>query len=69
MNPLLRPNEEVRDALNRNLPIVALESTLITHGFPADRRRHIDGGPVGGPVAMWSLVGGRPSTFRRTRWG
>lgn len=27
-------NEEVRFALNNNKPVVALESTIITHGMP-----------------------------------
>jgi pseudouridine-5'-phosphate glycosidase len=31
---LLRPTDEVADALRAGLPVVALESTLITHGLP-----------------------------------
>lgn len=31
---MLRINEEVRHALKNNLPVVALESTIITHGLP-----------------------------------
>lgn len=32
---LLRPSEEVRDALDAGRPVVALETTLVAHGFPA----------------------------------
>lgn len=31
---LLNMNEEVKDALNQNKPIVVLESTIISHGMP-----------------------------------
>lgn len=34
MNPNLTFSPEVTDALNENRPVVALESTLITHGLP-----------------------------------
>lgn len=34
MNPNLTFSPEVADALNENRPVVALESTLITHGLP-----------------------------------
>lgn len=34
MNPHLDLAPEIRDALNNDQPIVALESTLITHGLP-----------------------------------
>lgn len=34
MHELLEFSEEVREALKRNLPIVALESTIISHGMP-----------------------------------
>jgi pseudouridylate synthase len=34
MNPLLHISEEVRAALNAEQPLVALESTIITHGMP-----------------------------------
>ncbi len=34
MNPLCHPSDEVRDALDRGAPVVALESTIITHGMP-----------------------------------
>lgn len=33
-NPLLTFSEEVRDALHTNKPVVALESTVISHGLP-----------------------------------
>ena len=33
----LRVDEEVADALAEQRPVVALESTLLTHGLPADR--------------------------------
>lgn len=41
MNPVLQPNPEVRDALANRLPIVALESTMLTHGLPPHRRRDV----------------------------
>jgi pseudouridylate synthase len=34
MNPLLHLSEEVRAALDAGKPVVALESTIITHGMP-----------------------------------
>ena len=34
MNPILHIAPEVGDALARGLPVVALESTIITHGMP-----------------------------------
>jgi len=34
MNPYLDISEEVGDALRVNMPVVALESTIITHGMP-----------------------------------
>ncbi len=34
MNPYLDLSEEVDDALRMHMPIVALESTIITHGMP-----------------------------------
>ncbi|MBN2875488.1 MAG: pseudouridine-5'-phosphate glycosidase [Spirochaetales bacterium] len=37
MNELLDLNDEVRDALGRGAPIVALESTIISHGMPYPR--------------------------------
>lgn len=33
----LRVDEEVRQALEQGRPVVALETTLVTHGFPAPR--------------------------------
>src|SRR5688572_21856340 len=33
-NALLRLADEVRDALDRGAPVVALESTIISHGMP-----------------------------------
>lgn len=33
-HPLLQYSEEVRDALNSGMPVVALESTVICHGLP-----------------------------------
>jgi len=32
IDPVL--TDEVRDALDRGLPVVALETTLVSHGFP-----------------------------------
>jgi pseudouridine-5'-phosphate glycosidase len=32
--PVTRPSEEVRDALAAGRPVVALESTIVTHGMP-----------------------------------
>lgn len=37
MNELLNLSEEVREALERRAPVVALESTLIAHGMPWPR--------------------------------
>lgn len=34
MNQYLQINQEVQNALDNNLPIVALESTIISHGMP-----------------------------------
>lgn len=34
MNEYLSYSDEVRDALEMNAPVVALESTIISHGFP-----------------------------------
>lgn len=39
--PLLAFTEEVEDAIADRRPIVALESTLLAHGLPADRRREV----------------------------
>ena len=33
-SPYLRVSEEVRQAISENRPVVALESTIYTHGFP-----------------------------------
>ena len=33
-NNYLDIKEDVRDALENNLPVVALESTIISHGMP-----------------------------------
>jgi pseudouridylate synthase len=35
LNELLSVSEEVREALDAGLPVVALETTLVAHGFPA----------------------------------
>ena len=35
MTPLLQVSQEVRSALADGLPVVALETTLVAHGFPA----------------------------------
>lgn len=37
MNGLLLVAEEVREAITRDQPVVALETTLVTHGFPWPR--------------------------------
>ncbi len=34
MNEYIDIKEEVKDALDRNIPVVALESTIISHGMP-----------------------------------
>ncbi len=34
MNPLLQFSAEVKNAMQNNLPVVALESTIISHGMP-----------------------------------
>ncbi len=46
-----------------------LRTQLIDSGHLIPLPSEPDGDPVGGPVAMRLLVGCRPSTFRRTRWG
>ncbi|MCA9556492.1 MAG: pseudouridine-5'-phosphate glycosidase, partial [Myxococcales bacterium] len=38
VQPLLRLTEEVEDAIAERRPLVALESTLLAHGLPAERR-------------------------------
>ena len=45
MNDLIRLSEEVRTALEDGTPVVALETTLVAHGFPA---------PVGVEVGLES---------------
>ena len=37
MNELVSIGREVRDALDRRRPVVALETTLVAHGFPAGK--------------------------------
>ncbi|GII92302.1 pseudouridine-5'-phosphate glycosidase [Sinosporangium siamense] len=37
----VRPSEEVADALSRGLPVVALESTIISHGLPQPRNLEV----------------------------
>jgi pseudouridylate synthase len=37
VNELVSIGQEVRDALDRRRPVVALETTLVAHGFPAGR--------------------------------
>ena len=39
MNPNLALSPEVSEALQKNKPVVALESTLITHGLPYPTNR------------------------------
>ncbi|SEP95952.1 pseudouridine-5'-phosphate glycosidase [Ignavigranum ruoffiae] len=34
MNPLIRLSQEVKEALDHHQPVVALESTIISHGMP-----------------------------------
>ena len=33
--PMLKISDEIREALNEKKPVVALESTLISHGLPS----------------------------------
>ncbi len=35
MTGLIAVSDDVREALDRGLPVVALETTLVAHGFPA----------------------------------
>ena len=35
--PLVQPSEEVRTAVAEGRPVVALESTIISHGMPYPR--------------------------------
>ncbi|MFJ1705072.1 pseudouridine-5'-phosphate glycosidase [Kitasatospora sp. NPDC088346] len=41
--PFLRLSDEVRDALERRAPVVALESTIIAHGLPRPRNLQVAG--------------------------
>ena len=41
LQPLLRLTEEVEDAIAERRPLVALESTLLAHGLPAERRARV----------------------------
>jgi pseudouridine-5'-phosphate glycosidase len=59
--PDLRLSTEVRDALERRLPVVALESTIIAHGLPRPRNLEVaveleqlvrDGGAVPATIAV-----------------
>jgi pseudouridine-5'-phosphate glycosidase len=52
MNDVVELSEEVRDALERRRPVVALETTLVAHGFPA---------PEGVDVALESETAVRDS--------
>jgi pseudouridylate synthase len=36
IDDVLRPTEEVRDALDSGRPVVALETSVVSHGLPAD---------------------------------
>ncbi|MDJ0344304.1 pseudouridine-5'-phosphate glycosidase [Streptomyces sp. H10-C2] len=40
-SPALALSDEVRDALDRRLPVVALESTIIAHGLPRPRNLQV----------------------------
>jgi pseudouridine-5'-phosphate glycosidase len=42
-SPAVRYSEEVRDALERGAPVVALESTIIAHGLPRPRNLAVAG--------------------------
>jgi pseudouridine-5'-phosphate glycosidase len=65
MNPLLSPHDEVARALRERRPVVALESTIITHGMPwpdnlATARRVEDAVRAQGAVpATVAVVDGR----------
>ncbi|GAA2228845.1 MULTISPECIES: pseudouridine-5'-phosphate glycosidase [Kitasatospora] len=39
--PAVRVSDEVREALERAAPVVALESTIIAHGLPRPRNLHV----------------------------
>ncbi|MEU4836372.1 pseudouridine-5'-phosphate glycosidase [Streptosporangium sp. NPDC023615] len=41
LTDMLRPSEEVAEALDRGAPIVALESTIISHGLPRPRNLEV----------------------------
>jgi pseudouridine-5'-phosphate glycosidase len=60
-------NDEVREAIGANKPVVALESTLIAHGlpWPANRETAVDSeaaaraaGAIPATIAVWR---GRPT--------
>ncbi len=63
--PVLSLSEEVAEALAEDRPVVALETTLLAHGLPQDRRsqvaRDLDAAVrAGGAVpAVTAVVGGR----------
>ncbi|REF00430.1 pseudouridine-5'-phosphate glycosidase [Thermomonospora umbrina] len=48
--PVVRPSAEVADALARGLPVVALESTIISHGL----RRHVS--LASGFAGFWAVT-------------
>lgn len=59
MNDLIRIAPEVRDALARGGPVVALETTLVAHGFP-----HPEGAAVGAASeAAVRAAGAVPATI------
>jgi len=45
MTPVL--TDEVQDALNRGVPLVALETTLVSHGFPGGEGVQVGAGRRG----------------------
>ncbi|HPM72787.1 MAG TPA: pseudouridine-5'-phosphate glycosidase [Spirochaetales bacterium] len=65
MNALLDLSEEVRDAMGRGAPVVALESTIISHGMPYPRNAETaiaveaEVRAAGAVPATIAIIGGR----------
>lgn len=65
MNEFLDLNDEVRDALARGAPVVALESTIISHGMPYPRNAETalaveaEIRAAGAVPATLAIIGGR----------
>ncbi|RJE21281.1 IdgA domain protein [Aspergillus sclerotialis] len=61
LRPILRISEEVQDALETNKPIVALESTIYTHGALGDLNLEDIVRQHGGVPAVCGILAGEPT--------